>query len=73
MSHPQPDTTGATRAAATRSLRPWWLWALLALLALALLLFALAQCGNSTDPALAPPRPPRVTPPPAARRPGRGR
>jgi hypothetical protein len=51
MSHPQPDTTGATRASATRSLRPWWLWALLALLALALLLFALAQCGNSTDPA----------------------
>jgi hypothetical protein len=51
MSHPQPDTTGATRAAATRSRRPWWLWALLALLALALLLFALAQCGNSTDPA----------------------
>jgi hypothetical protein len=51
MSHPQPDTTGATRAAATRSRRPWWLWALLTLLALALLLFALAQCGNSTDPA----------------------
>jgi hypothetical protein len=51
MSHPQPDTTGATRAAATRSRRPWWLWALLTLLALAILLFALAQCGNSTDPA----------------------
>jgi hypothetical protein len=39
MSHPRPDTTGATRAAATRSRRPWWLWALLALLALAILLF----------------------------------
>ena len=51
MSHPRPDTTGATRASATRSRRPWWLWALLALLALAILLFALAQCGNSTDPA----------------------
>ena len=51
MSHPRPDTTGATPAAATRSRRPRWLWALLALLALAILLFALAQCGNSTDPA----------------------
>jgi hypothetical protein len=51
MSHPRPDTTGATRAADARSRRPWWLWALLALLALAILLFALAQCGNSTDPA----------------------
>ena len=55
MSHPQPNTTGATRAAATSKRKPWWLWALLALLALAILLFALAQCGNSsgnsTDPA----------------------
>ena len=51
MRHPRPDTTGATRAADARSRRPWWLWALLALLALAILLFALAQCGNSTDPA----------------------
>jgi hypothetical protein len=54
MSHPRPDTTGATPAAATRSRRPRWLWALLALLALAILLFALAQCGNSTAPSNAP-------------------
>jgi hypothetical protein len=51
MSHPNTDTAGATRAQAARPRKPWWLWALLALLALALLLFALAQCGNSTDPA----------------------
>lgn len=51
MSRPSPDTTGATRAPAPRKRKPWWLWALLALLALAILLFALAQCGNSTDPA----------------------
>jgi hypothetical protein len=51
MSHPRPDTTGATRTEASPSRRPWWLWALLALLALAILLFALAQCGSSTDPA----------------------
>ena len=38
MSRPDTDTTGATRAAAPRKRRPWWLWALLALLALALLL-----------------------------------
>ena len=51
MSHPRPDTTGATRDADARSRKPWWLWALLALLALAILLFALAQCGSSNDPA----------------------
>jgi hypothetical protein len=54
MNHPRPDTTGATRAPATDERKPWWLWALLALLALAILLFALAQCGNSTDPASTP-------------------
>ena len=52
MSRPGPDTTGASRAPATRKRKPWWLWALLALLALAILLFALAQCGgNGADPA----------------------
>ena len=51
MSQPRPDTTGATRAPAPGKRKPWWLWALLALLALAILLFALAQCGNDTDPA----------------------
>jgi hypothetical protein len=51
MSHPRPETTGATRTPASGKRKPWWLWALLALLALAILLFALAQCGNDTDPA----------------------
>jgi hypothetical protein len=51
MSHPQTDTTGATRAQTPRRRKPWWLWALLALLALALLLLGLTQCGNSDDPA----------------------
>ena len=51
MSHPRPDTTGATRTPAPGKRKSWWLWALLALLALVILLFALAQCGNDTDPA----------------------
>lgn len=51
MSHPETDTTGATRAQTARRRKPWWPWALLALLALALLLLGLTQCGNSDDPA----------------------
>ena len=46
MSYPRPDTTGATRTPTSDKRKPWWLWALLALLALAILLFALAQCGQ---------------------------